>query len=178
MIFVISFFIATLKTVTSKKIALPNSDFSITDFSQEFQGIATVIDGDSLKVKNQNNEYEVRLFGIDAPEFSQTCFDNKDKEYDCGKISRNFLIKLANKKTVACFYSQKDVYNRFLAICKIDQLVINEEIIKNGMAIIYNLKQADEKLINLEKLAQENKLGIWQGKFQTPKNYRKYNSKK
>jgi len=176
-VFLISFITTTFRIITTKTQSL-NTQFSTLDFNQQFIGIAEVIDGDSLRIRNDNIKYEVRLFGIDAPEFHQTCFDEKDKEYNCGEISRNFLLKLADKKETSCFYAQKDVYNRYLAICKIDNIVINEEIVKNGMAIIYNLKQADENLINLENLAKVNKLGVWQGKFQTPKDYRKSHKKK
>ncbi len=176
-VFLISFIGTTFRIVTTKTQS-SNPQLSTLDFNQQFIGIAEVIDGDSLRIRNDNIKYEVRLFGIDAPEFKQNCFDKNDKEYSCGQISKNFLLKLADKKEVLCSYAQKDVYNRYLAICKIDNLVINEEIIKNGMAIIYNLKQADENLINLENLAKVNKLGVWQGKFQTPKDYRKSHKKK
>ena len=143
-------------------------------FDKEFSGKISVIDGDSIRV----GEKEVRLFGIDAPEYSQTCFNAKKQEYNCGHISREFLFKLANKKEANCFYAEKDKYDRYLSKCSIDKLSINEEIIKNGMAVIYNFTEADEKMKNLEAEAKTKKLGIWQGAFQLPREYRKENPRK
>lgn len=144
-----------------------------SSFNKEFHGTAIVIDGDSIKVDDASNIREVRLLGIDAPEYNQMCFDEADEEYNCGQDSRTFLVKLINQKQVTCYYSQKDIYNRFLAKCEIDNISINQEIIKNGMALIYDFNQSNDVMKELEKSARDNKLGIWQGKFQRPKDYRK-----
>lgn len=138
-------------------------------FDKKFSGKTFVIDGDSIKVGGK----EVRLFGIDAPEYSQTCFDSKKEEYACGQASHSFLIGLAGGKNVECVYAEKDKYDRFLSKCSVDQISINEELVKNGMAVIYNFTESDEKMDELEKSAKVKKLGIWQGAFQLPKDYRK-----
>lgn len=143
-------------------------------FDKEFSGIAKVIDGDSIIVENK----EVRLFGIDAPEYKQECFNEKNLQYSCGKMAQEFLQKLINNKKVICHYSTLDFYNRHLAKCELGEISINEEIIKNGMAVIYDFKQSDEIMINLESQAKEQKLGIWQGAFQLPKDYRKSHPRK
>ena len=148
--------------------------FNTQPFDKKFSGSTFVIDGDSIKV----GEKEVRLFGIDAPEYHQTCFDEKNKEYACGKASREFLNKLASKKEVVCLYSEKDKYNRFLAKCSLGEISINEELIKNGMAIIYDFKVANPAMVRLEEEAKKKKLGVWKGKFQLPKEYRKAHPRK
>ncbi|MDX2083251.1 MAG: thermonuclease family protein [Rickettsiales bacterium] len=143
-------------------------------FDKEFSGIAKVIDGDSIIVDDR----EVRLFGIDAPEYHQTCFNTKNLEYSCGKVAQEFLYDFINGKKVTCRYSEKDKYNRFLAKCFLDKTSINEELIKNGMAVIYNFSESEEKMDNLEIQAQSKKTGIWQGAFQLPKDYRKSHPRK
>ena len=143
-------------------------------FDKEFSGKVSVIDGDSIIV----SENEVRLFGLDAPEYRQTCFDASENEYECGKTSRDFLVKLTNKKEAKCIYFEKDIYNRYLAKCFIGEVSINDEILKNGMAVIYDFSQASEEEIRLEDAAKSQKLGIWQGAFQLPKDYRKKNPRK
>lgn len=140
---------------------------------KEFTGKAHVVDGDSIKVFDGNKIKEARLVGIDAPEYKQTCFDEKDVEYNCGKESTKFLTELANNKKITCYYTQKDIYNRYLAKCKIGEISINQEILKNGMAIIYDYSQSNKLMKELEKSASNSKLGIWRGKFQIPKAYRK-----
>ncbi len=141
---------------------------------QKYQGQARIIDGDSIEVADNNT----RLLGIDAPEMKQTCFNQQKNEYLCGEISKNFLINLIGKKEVTCYYVGKDMYNRFLSECFIDNVSINEEIIKNGMAVIYSFTSVSKKMEDLERQAQENKLGIWRGAFQSPKDYRKSHKKK
>lgn len=142
-------------------------------FNKKFSGKVRVLDGDSIKVGNK----EVRLYGIDAPEFKQKCLNKNNEEYNCGLVSLNFLTKLINGKKVDCYYAQKDKYDRFLSNCYFNNIFINEEIIKNGMAVIYNFTESNQIMDNYEKHAKYNKIGIWQGSFELPKNYRKHNSR-
>lgn len=143
-------------------------------FDQKLSGNAFVLDGDSIRVGRS----EVRLFGIDAPEYSQTCFNEKKMEYACGQVSRDFLINLAGGKKVECLYAQKDKYDRYLGKCYVGEVSINEEIIRNGMGVIYNFTESDEKMDELEKEAKDKKIGIWKGAFQLPKDYRKSHPRK
>jgi endonuclease YncB( thermonuclease family) len=168
-IFLGIFFSVTFDVAASKPIKSKLPLKSNIKFDKELSGKAFAIDGDSLKVGDK----EVRLFGLDAPEYSQTCFDSKKQEYPCGQISREFLIKLVGKKEVKCLYAQMDKYNRFLSKCFIDKVSINEEIVKNGMAVIYNFAESEEKMNILEAEAKKQKIGIWRGAFQLPKEYRK-----
>ncbi len=141
---------------------------------QTISGYARVIDGDTIDI----NHNRIRLVGIDAPETKQKCLDKNYFEYLCGEVSTAFLKKLISNKTVECSYEEKDIYQRYLGNCKLGEMNINYEMVKNGMAIIYNLKDADDELKNLENTAQKKKLGIWQGAFQEPKDYRKKNRHK
>ncbi len=167
------FFCSALFSVATSKPAKSQSNFlrvkSHLVFNKEFSGVAKVIDGDSISVDDR----EVRLFGIDAPEYHQECFDTKKRLYSCGKVSQEFLYDLINGKKVTCHYAEKDKYNRYLGKCEMGKISINQEIIKNGMAVIYNFTESDDVMDSLEAKAKEQKLGIWQGAFQLPKDYRK-----
>ncbi len=171
-------FCATIFVVATSENASSQSQYfrvkSHLQFNKNFVGKASVIDGDSLKVGNR----EVRLFGIDAPEYHQNCFDEKNKEYACGQASRDFLVDLAQKREVKCIYAEKDKYERFLGKCFVGNIYINEELIKNGMAVIYNFTESDDKMDELESEAKKQKIGIWQGAFQLPKDYRKSHPRK
>ena len=59
------------------------------------QGIARAKDGDSLMVGNT----EVRLFGIDAPEFDQSCTKN-GQPWSCGSAAADQLMRLVTGKDV------------------------------------------------------------------------------
>lgn len=172
------FFCTALFTVATSEPAKSQSGFprvrSHLVFNKSFTGTAKVIDGDSISV----DDLEVRLFGIDAPEYYQTCFDASKNEYSCGKVSQEFLYDFINGKKVTCYYAEKDKYNRFLGKCEIGKTSINQEIVKNGMAVIYNFTESDDVMDELEAKAQKQKLGIWKGAFQLPKDYRKSHPRK
>jgi endonuclease YncB( thermonuclease family) len=140
------------------------------DYDHEIRGIFRAIDGDSLKMPNGQ---EIRLLKIDAPEYKQKCFDKNNREYHCGNVSSKFLRKLVKNRELNCKYQKKDIYDRYLAICYDGDKNINYEMVKNGMAIIYNIHEASNELKLLEKTARESKIGLWQGKFLTPKEFRK-----
>ncbi len=166
-------FCTTLFQVATAQTASSQSNYfrvkSHLQFDKKFYGKVFVLDGDSIKVGKK----EVRLFGLDAPEYKQSCFDAQNEEYACGQASRDFLSNLANGKEANCIYAEKDKYDRFLSKCFIGEVSINEEIVKNGMGVIYNFTESDEKMDALEIAAKKKKLGIWQGTFQLPKEYRK-----
>lgn len=171
----VAIFLAVIFTFSCQKKAVSQSKNikvkSHLNFDEKISGKAFVLDGDSLRV----NKKEIRLFGIDAPEYSQTCFNKKNIEYACGQISKEFLIKLIGGKKINCFYAQKDKYQRYLSICYLNDISVNEVLVKNGMAVVYNFTQSDELMDLLEEQAKKNKLGIWQGPFELPSVYRKKN---
>lgn len=165
-IFVALVFNLTQEEATSMASRPDNLNIKL---DKEFSGIAKVSDGDSIKVGDK----KIRLMGIDAPEYSQTCFDADYEEYACGKISKEFLFNLANNKEVKCYYQKFDKYNRYLSECYVGELMINQEILRNGMGVTYTFGPADPEMTRLEAEAQEKKIGIWRGAFQLPKDYRK-----
>ena len=142
--------------------------FSNFVFAKTINGKPRIIDGDTIHIKNN----KIRLHGIDAPETKQTCkIDNE--EWYCGKQSTKELKKLINKQNVECVVNDVDVYNRYIAICYIDEININQWMVKNGWAIAYRYYSKD--YINEEEYANNNKLGIWKSKFIEPYLFRKKN---
>ena len=57
-----------------------------------------VIDGDSFFINNR----EIRLSGIDAPEYRQKCYDSQNKSYACGKQSAKALKSMLRKGNLSC----------------------------------------------------------------------------
>ena len=131
-------------------------------------GIAKVIDGDTIHIGNN----KIRLHGIDAPEQKQTC-TIEGNEWNCGLDAMIFLSNLINKKSVSCKINDIDRYKRFVAICFIDNININQLMIISGWAIAYRYYSKD--FIKDEEIAKKNKLGIWRGDFEEPYIYRKNN---
>jgi len=67
----------------------------------------------------------------------------------------------------------KDKYKRYIAVCYLEDININQELVKSGWAIAYKYYSKD--YIKDEKIAKDNKNGIWQGEFIEPYIYRKNN---
>ena len=151
--------------------------FHQSSFALIFKGIPRVIDGDSLEINNN----KIRLFGIDAPEKKQTCkkpyliisFINFQRNYKCGLMATNQLNKFIDNRAVKCISENKDRYNRHLSTCYLKKVDINSWLVKNGYAVAY--KKYSKKYLLEEQHAKKNKLGIWQGTFENPEEWRKKN---
>jgi endonuclease YncB( thermonuclease family) len=169
--FLLIFLIFVFSNINSSNVEKTNfvEKKLIQKYPSKISGIAKITDGDSVEINGE----KIRLLGIDAPEYLQKCFNEKQQPYNCGHISYQFLFDLANNKNIDCFYAQKDIYNRYLAYCFLEEVSISNEILKNGMAVIYSFKYASDEEIKLEKQAQKQKLGIWRGAFELPKDFRK-----
>ena len=148
----------------------------------------------SYKVKLSPKYRKIRLLGIDAFEYHQN-------EY--GPKAKDFLSMLILNKQV-CFETDvqvKDIYGRTLGYVFINeptslrtdepmslranglaelqrQLFINEELLKNGYAILYdfppNIKYID-KLKKAQRYACQNMLGVWEKNsyiLETPSSWR------
>ncbi len=129
-----------------------------------------IVDADTIKLKGKS----IRLYGIDAPERTQTCENSENVTYDCGAKATNALIKfikLNADKKVNCNYTNKDRYGRFIGECHIGKININRWLVKKGWAIAY--RQYSLKYIKDEKIARINNSGIWKGKFIEPWKWRK-----
>ena len=131
-------------------------------------GEAKVIDGDTIHINNN----KIRLHGIDAPELNQNCI-YKEKNWECGRDSKKYLLNLTNFNQVKCKVIGIDRYKRFIATCFIDHANINKMMVKEGWAIAYRYYSKD--YVDEEFIAKKNKFGIWKGKFIEPYLFRKKN---
>jgi endonuclease YncB( thermonuclease family) len=129
-------------------------------------GSVQVVDGDSLR----RGDTDIRLHGIDAPEYRQTCRDKHGAEYACGKQSANALRSLVREGEVSCTSIETDRYGRAVAVCKRGELEINGEMVRLGWAVAYTRHSLS--YVRLEAEARRAKRGIWAGRFEPPEDYR------
>ena len=142
--------------------------FSPNLYSKTITGNAKVIDGDTIHIGSN----KIRLHGIDAPETNQTCEKN-NVPWSCGKESAKALINFINNQKVICEAKGTDQYKRYISVCSVNNLDMNEFMVKNGWAIAYRYYSKDYTVT--EDKAKKNKVGIWQGSFQEPYLFRKNN---
>lgn len=134
--------------------------------ASSFSGIGRSIDGDSLMV----GHHEVRLFGIDAPEFSQTC-TRGGNTWACGAAAADQLSKLVAGKHVNCVSRGKDMHGRTVARCNIGGIELNRFMVATGYALAF--RRYSMEYVTAEESAKSAKRGIWSGKFQPPGDVRR-----
>ncbi len=128
-------------------------------------GIGRAGDGDSLTV----GESSVRLFGIDAPEFGQSCTRN-GQEWACGAEAAEQLARLVTGKQVRCVSMGTDQYDRVLGRCTVGTLDVNRAMVAGGHAVAFRRYSTD--YVSAEESAKANRRGLWAGTFKMPSEYR------
>lgn len=129
--------------------------------TQVLNGRAVVNDGDSLTLAGER----IRLLGIDAPEFDQTC-RKASENYPCGRQSREALAGLIGGRTVSCSAQGRDRYDRLLATCTAGPDELNRSQVEAGWAVAYGGYDAEERD------ARQKEAGIWAGSFDRPQHWR------
>lgn len=127
-----------------------------------------VIDGDSFTVGRQ----ALRLDGIDAPELKQTCRDAKGQDWPCGRVARAALEALLLAPGLACEAEASDRYARALAHCRSTATPdIAAAQALGGMALSHEFNGMRD-YGKEEDAARRAGLGIWQGVFEHPDQWR------
>ena len=96
------------------------------------------MDGDSLMV----GDYEVRLFGIDAPELSQTCTLDAHP-WECGLAAKDELARLIAGKEIVCASVTIDQYRRNVARCTAGATELNRTMVALGYAVAFRRYSLD-----------------------------------
>lgn len=131
--------------------------------------VSRIIDGDSLTVTCEKQQYQLRLMHIDAPELAQKPW---------GKQAKQALASLTPATVSISFYGQ-DVYDRHLAIIypahKLDGESINLLMVKQGFGRVYQRYKPPAVYVTAMKVAKQQGNGIWQqaGLQQNPQRFRR-----
>jgi endonuclease YncB( thermonuclease family) len=128
-------------------------------------GQAIVTDGDTIKINNAN----IRIHGIDAPESKQTC-KRMVETIRCGALATDAMKELVSGHTVTCEQTDTDRYSRVVAICRVNGIDIGQRLVQTGWAVAY--RRYSTRYATDEDAARAGKLGMWQGEFVKPWNWR------
>jgi len=111
--------------------------------------VTRIIDGDTIETQLGN----IRLLGINTPEKSQPYYQE----------AKDFLKDNLEGKQVELELQGKDKYSRYLGYAFYNNKLINEEIIKQGLATLYyyGTDSHKEELTKAEESARLNNLGLW-----------------
>ena len=127
------------------------------------------IDGDTLVLEGVT----VRLQGIDTPEASQSCRNAKARPYRCGAVSTAALRLMLASGDVRCdLEPNPDRYGRRIGTCTAaDGTDINRWMVRQGFAVAY--RKYSKRYVMAEQAARKAKVGIWQGAFVLPWEWRR-----
>ena len=118
--------------------------------------VVKVVDGDSLRVRRDETMHEIRLYGIDTPEYRQA-YSNKAKQ---------LTKRLAYGQRVIVEEKDVDRYGRIVALVTSRGRLVNRELVREGLAWYYPKYCRDQPLCGelrqLEEKAKKQRRGIWQ----------------
>ena len=120
--------------------------------------VVKVLDGDSIRVRKNNEIIEIRLYGIDCPEWKQ----------DYGNRAKRFTKARLLHKNVGVEPRDVDRYDRIVSLVTHDGHLINRELVANGLAWVYTKYCREEPLCtelhSLEQEARKQRRGLWKDK--------------
>lgn len=135
--------------------------------SDPLAGRATVIDGDTLEIRDQR----IRLWGVDAPEGRQTC-TRGGQSYRCGQEAANALDGWISGRTVRCeAVGRPDRYRRIVARCQVAGQDMGGWMVRQGWALDFP-RYSRGTYAGDQASAQAGHRGVWAGEFQEPWEWR------
>ena len=118
--------------------------------------VVGIMDGDTITVFRSKTlkDVRIRLYGIDTPEKGQA-FSKKAKQ---------FIFKMVYGKLVEVKVMATDRYGRTVAMIYADKTLLNEELVKAGLAWVYDFYCSEpicESWKNFQLRARIDKRGLW-----------------
>ena len=167
----INLYISLLQLYANEKWVIISNEVSIPACyiepvnEKEQVKFSKCVDGDTATFNINGKRKKVRFLGINTPESVK-----KDSEVESyGKEASNYtcnLVKNANKIEIEYDINsdKEDKFGRVLAYVYVDGKMLQEELLKKGLAkvaYLYGNYQYTEQFKLLEKEAKEKKLGLW-----------------
>ena len=124
--------------------------------------VSRVVDGDTVEVRLDGEEEDVRYIGVDTPETVKP-----DTPVQCfGPQASDFNHRLVEHRRVRLVFGaeRRDVYGRLLAYVYLDGRFVNAELVRRGLARTLTIPPNDlyaRRLKRLEIAAARAGRGLW-----------------
>ena len=115
--------------------------------------VTSIVDGDTIEFKDaaSKKKYRFRLVEIDAPE----------RDQPWGSKARKALSRKILRKNVQLYVQGRDKEGRMIGRIYYKKRDISRELIAEGHAWVHRQSMADGKLVEAERSARSNRLGLW-----------------
>ena len=136
--------------------------------------VIKVHDGDTVTLLINGKRRKARLIGIDAPEMNQRPWGRQAKEHLIDIMNRtDWIVTVETDEVMYDKYRRSLVY-----LWTKNNALVNERMLLDGYAVLFTIKpnvRYRDRFSRAEKLAREEKIGIWgpKGLKEAPVNYRK-----
>lgn len=134
-------------------------------YAKEEVTFSKCVDGDTIKVKINEDEVTVRMLAVDTPE---SVHPKKEVEYYGKEASEYTCNLITNAKKIELEYDSNsdkyDKYNRVLAWVFVDDYLLQDKLVENGyaeVAYLYGDYKYTDLLKEHETLAKLEQIGIW-----------------
>jgi len=124
--------------------------------------VTRVVDGDTVEVRLDGQEEDVRYIGVDTPETVKP-----DTPVQCfGPQASAFNHRLVEGRRVRLVFGveRRDVYGRLLAYVYLGRRFVNAELLRRGLARTLTIPPNDryaERFKRLEVAAARSGRGLW-----------------
>lgn len=153
------------KSGSRRSRLIGNSSESVRRSYSTISGKAFVTDGDGLRVARQ----EVRIFGIDAPEWNQLAKDSNGQWFNHGRVVKSALIKEIGGEYVRVVVEDTDKFGRLLGTVSFRGRDIGEWMVREGHAIA----AYSDRYKRVELEARKARRGMWANEHNfDPRNHR------
>lgn len=133
----------------------------------QISGQAKATDSTSIEIGQQR----IMLFGVDSVMRKQACMLD-GKLWNCWKSAVADLQALLDQGPVVCdTIGEPDLYGRVLGRCTVNNQSVNEQLVARGFAVARTNESTD--YVAAEAAAKEKKIGLWQGQFVPPSEFRR-----
>lgn len=124
----------------------------------------TYVDGDTVKGVINGKKETVRILLVDTPETKHPTKGVQPFGLEASDFTKKFVEKNKNSLYVEFDVEARDKYDRMLGYIWNDKVMLNEELVLNGMArvgYVYESKKHLNRLQKAEGIAKNKSLGIW-----------------
>lgn len=137
--------------------------------AKEIVTLNKCVDGDTAWFNFNNEVIKARFLAIDTPESTNTieAYGKEASEFTCNLLTNSNKIEIEYDENS----DQKDKYERHLVWVFVDDLLLQDLIIKEGLAevdYIYGDYKYTNILESSQLIAKNNKIGIWQTDNNSP----------
>lgn len=134
------------------------------DISEGIYDVERCVDGDTLILANAP-QTRIRLIGADTPETVKPGTSVQPFGPEASQFTKDAIAQNGNKVGITFDGTQIDRYGRTLAMVWLGDTLLNEELIRVGLAraqLQYNYsRNMKNRFQSAENLAKRDKLGIW-----------------